>query len=263
MSVLHGSIGCMCGRYASTLDPETLYGVFEAEPDPIAPPGSGMYGGDLPRPRYNIAPTDTVAIVRVRPHRDDRPAGRFVGEARWGLVPSWAKDVKVGSRMFNARADSVPSKPAFRNAFERRRALVPASGYYEWRVIGTDAKGKPRKQAFYITPQDGSVMAFAGLWEFWRSPDGEPVVSTSIITTEAVGRMQQIHDRMPLVLPASEWDQWLDPAVAGADLLPMLVPPDLSLIDALEVRPVGAQVGNVRNDSSDLLHEVSAEVPTG
>jgi putative SOS response-associated peptidase YedK len=260
-TVRRGSIVSMCGRYASTLDPETLYGVFEAEPDPVAPPGSGMYGGDVPRPRYNIAPTDTVAIVRVRPEREDRPGGRFVCEARWGLVPSWAKDVKVGSRLFNARAESVPDKPAFRNAFERRRALVPASGYYEWRVIGTDAKGKPRKQAFYIAPADGSVMAFAGLWEFWRSPEGDPVVSTTIITTDAVGRMEQIHDRMPLVLPASEWDQWLDPGVAGTDLLPMLAPPDLTLIGALELRPVGAAVGNVGNDSADLLAAVRPDGP--
>lgn len=249
----------MCGRYASTLDPETLYGVFEAEPDPVAPPGSGMYGGDAPRPRYNIAPTDTVAVVRVRPEREDAPEGRFVGEARWGLVPSWAKDLSVGSRMFNARAESVPDKPAFKRAFERRRALVPASGYYEWRVIGTDAKGKPRKQAYYITPKDGSVLAFAGLWEFWRSPDGDPVVSTTIITTDAVSVMADIHDRMPLVLPASEWDEWLDPKIAGADLLGMLAPPDEKLIAGLELRPVGRAVGNVRNDSAELVAEVPPE----
>lgn len=251
----------MCGRYASTLDPETLYGVFEAEPDPIAPPGSGMYGGDQPRPRYNIAPTDTVAIVRVRPEREDQPAGRFVGEARWGLVPSRAKDVSVGSRMFNARAESVPDKPSFRTAFERRRALVPASGYYEWRTIGTDAKGKPRKQAYYITPADGSVLAFAGLWEFWRSPDGAAVVSTTIITTDAVTMMRQVHDRMPLVLPASEWGQWLDPSVSGNDLIAMLAPPDPDLVAGLELRPVGPAVGNVRNDSVDLLTPVAPAEP--
>jgi putative SOS response-associated peptidase YedK len=251
----------MCGRYASTLDPETLYGVFEAEPDPIAPPGSGMYGGDVPRPRYNIAPTDSVAIVRVRPEREDRPSGRFVGEARWGLVPSWAKDLKVGDRMFNARAESVPEKASFRSAFERRRALVPASGYYEWRTIGTDAKGKPRKQAYYITPADGSVMAFAGLWEFWRSPEGDPVVSTTIITTDAVAVMQQIHDRMPLVLPASEWEQWLDPSIPGQELTAMLAPPEPDLVAGLELRPVGPAVGNVRNDSADLLTTIAAETP--
>lgn len=263
MSVRSGTIGNMCGRYATTMDPETLYGVFEAEPDPVAPPGVGMYGGDLPRPRYNIAPTDTVAVVRVRPPRAAEPAARFVGEARWGLVPSWAKELSIGSRMFNARAESITEKAAFRTAFERRRCLVPASGYYEWQKLGsTDGIGKrakQRKQAYFITPTDGAVMAFAGLWEFWRSPDGGPVVSATIITTDAPGPMAKIHDRMPLVLPASEWAQWLDPAIAGTNLLPMLTPTSDELIGALELRPVGPAVGNVRNDSADLLTRVAAE----
>lgn len=249
----------MCGRYATTMDPETLYGVFEAEPDPVAPPGSGMYGGDVPRPRYNIAPTDTVAVVRTRPARDERPEGRFVAEARWGLVPSWAKDLSVGSRMFNARAESVPEKASFRTAFEKRRCLVPATGYYEWRKLGVGADRKMRKQAYFITPADGAVLAFAGLWEFWRSPAGEPVVSTSIITTDAVGDLVAIHDRMPLVLPASDWETWLDPSIAGADLRSMLAPPDAALVAALELRPVGAAVGNVRNDGPHLVDAVTAE----
>ncbi|NNG36655.1 SOS response-associated peptidase [Nakamurella aerolata] len=260
----------MCGRYATTVDPETLYGVFEAEPDPVSPAGSGLYGGDAPRPRYNIAPTDAVAIVRSRPHRpatDDRPAqpaGRFVAQARWGLVPSWAKDVSVGSRMFNARADSVPAKPAFKRAFERRRCLVPASGFYEWQKLDTapatgKSRGRAGKQPFYITPKDGSVLAFAGLWEFWRSPDGAAVVSNTIITTAAVGEMAGIHDRMPLVLPASEWALWLDPAVGGEQVLPLLAPPDPELVAQLEFRPVGADVGNVANDSARLIERVSAE----
>lgn len=322
---MHGTIGLMCGRYATTMDPETLYGTFDAEPDPVAPPGSGMYGGDVPRPRpgardlsgdapdsdaggprdgdptadgrhdaagtvtaddigraardtaphrptqtrsaapddgaafrprYNIAPTDPVAIVRERPETPERPAGRFVGEARWGLVPSWAKDLSVGSRMFNARAESVQDKSAFRKAFATRRALLPASGYYEWQRVGTDARGKPVKQAYYITPADGSVMAFAGLWEFWRSPDGEPVVSTTIITTAAPPGLQQIHDRMPLVLPASEWDGWLDPAIPGDDLRALLAPTVPELVQALELRPVGPAVGNVRNDSAELIRRV-------
>lgn len=252
----------MCGRYATTLDPETIYGVFEAEPDPVAPPGSGVYGGDVTRPRYNIAPTDAVAVVRVRPQQDDRPEARFAGEARWGLVPSWAKDVKIGARMFNARAESLTEKAAFRKAFAQRRCLLPASGYYEWRVVPglTDDRGRPRKQPYYITPQDGSVMAFAGLWEFWRDPEGEPLVSTTIITTAAPERMAPIHDRMPLVLPASEWADWLDPAIPGEELTGLLVPPG-ALVDALELRPVGAAVGNVRHDGPELLEEVEPLAP--
>lgn len=246
----------MCGRYATTVDPETLLDVFDAEDDARAPVGTGVYGGDPPRPRYNIAPTDPVPIVRERPDRDDEPGARVLSAARWGLVPSWAKDLSVGSRMFNARAESVPDKPAFKTAFDRRRALVPASGYYEWQVIGTDAKGKPRKQPYYITPADGSTLAFAGLWEFWRSPEDEPVVSTTIITTQAVGAMEQVHDRMPLILPASEWALWLDPEVPGEKVSELLAPVPLDLVEALELRPVGPAVGNVRNDAAELIQQV-------
>lgn len=266
----------MCGRYATTMDPETLFGVFHAEPEAeydglrYQQPGAGEYGGDIPRPRgprYNIAPTDPVPIVRMRPPREEEPERRVVSEARWGLVPSWAKDLKVGSRMFNARAESLLDKPAFRRAFDRRRCLVPASGYFEWRKLEQPGEasagrvksakaGKVPKQPFYIAPADGSVMAFAGLWEFWKSPDGEPVVSTSIITVDAIGPLEPIHDRMPLILPASEWDEWLDRDSDGAAVSALVGRPSLELIEGLELRPVGPRVGNVRNDDPELLQRV-------
>lgn len=285
----------MCGRYTVTMDPETIYGVFEAEPDgesfpqgsgPEGPgperPGperSGPYGGDAPRPRYNVAPTDTVPVVRVRPAPDalegpapdalegpvaDAPPGpregrtgrRVVTGARWGLVPFWAKSPAAGRALFNARAESVSGKPAFRKAFASRRCLVPANGYYEWQAPPAGAPARARKQPFYITPADGSVLAFAGLWEFWRSPVGEPLVSTSIITTDSVGDLVNIHDRMPLILPASDWARWLDPAFDSADVSPLLAPPAIDLVGALELRPVGPAVGNVRNDDPSLIRRV-------
>lgn len=253
----------MCGRYALTMEPESLYGLFDAEPDTRAGGLDGLYGGDPVRPRYNIAPTVTVPVVRLEPRVEPASATRQIEPMRWGLVPSWAKDVSVGSRMFNARAESLTEKAAFRTALAKRRCLIPASGYYEWKVLGKSApsaegtgakkRGKVVKQPFYMTPEDGSVLAFAGLWEYWRQGDGDPVVSMTIITTEAVGPMKEIHDRMPLVLPASEWAAWLDPR---QDPEPMLSPPAAELVAALERRPVGALVGNVVNDDISLIDRV-------
>jgi putative SOS response-associated peptidase YedK len=252
----------MCGRYALTMEPESLYGTFEAEPDEHAGGAQGLYGGDPVRPRYNIAPTLTVPVVRRQPRVAPEDASRQIEPMRWGLVPSWAKDVSVGSRMFNARVESLAEKAAFRTALARRRCLIPASGYFEWRKLGDEVvKGKrrPVKQAYYLTPQDGSVMAFAGLWEYWRpsgvDADGDAVVSMTIITAPAVGRLQDIHDRMPMILPASEWAAWLDPRV---DPQPLLGPPPDDLVAAIELRPVGPQVGNVANDDPGLIARVDA-----
>jgi len=251
------------------MEPETLYGLFEAEPDPRAGGAEGLYGGDPVRPRYNIAPTITVPVVRLEPRVAPSDAARQIEPMRWGLVPSWAKDASVGNRMFNARAESLTAKAAFRTALAKRRCLIPASGYYEWQKItlaptGSAKKPKVVKQPFYMTPDDGSVMAFAGLWEYWRPPDGDPVVSMTIITTDAVGPMREIHDRMPLVLPASEWSAWLDPRV---DPEPMLTPPAEELVAALERRPVGAAVGSVANDDPSLILQaarltIPQEAPT-
>ncbi len=271
----------MCGRYATTLDPETLYGIFDAEPDPGTPaPGgtvpleSGPYGGDAPRPRYNIGPTTDNPVVRIR--RTDDGEVRRIDWMHWGLVPSWAKDPSVGNRMFNARAESVPTKGAFRTALGKRRALVPASGFFEWQKLDRatprstgSAKGRAAaKQPFYIAPADGSVMAFAGLWEYWKPKadgDGEEppgLLSYTILTVEAVGEMAEIHDRMPLILPAEHWDAWLDPARSADDVAALLAPPSQALVRALEFRPVGPAVGNVNNDSPDILRRVQ-QTPAG
>lgn len=263
----------MCGRYALTVDPETLYGTFAAELDDGVGGPAALYGGDAPRPRYNIAPTVTVPVVRLDPRVEqvsDRP--RQVEPMRWGLVPSWAKDVSVGNRMFNARAESLAEKPAFRRALAKRRCLIPASGWYEWRKLAAagdsagHAAGAPRsrktpKQAYYMTPQDGSVLAFGGLWEYWKpsdEPGAEPVISMTIVTTEAVGPLRDVHERMPMVLPASEWADWLDPDV---DPAPLLTPPSLELVGGLELRPIGPRVGSVDQDDPDLLRRVDEADP--
>lgn len=272
----------MCGRYTLTVDPETIYGEFGIDGDEDAGGsaadrlGVGPYGGDPIRPRYNIAPTDQVPVVLNRSTDGDRSAPvRRLESMRWGLVPSWAKDLAVGGRQFNVRAESLGTK--FRAAFQRRRCLLPASGFYEWqRAEGPAAGGVGRargartatKQAYYVTPPDGSLLAMAGVWEFWRSPDGEPLRSTTVITVPAVGRMAKIHERMPLLLPASAWDRWLS-LTDGADAVSgLLAVTTAQEVDALEFRPVGDRVGNVRNDDAELIRPVEPAVdldgaPTG
>jgi putative SOS response-associated peptidase YedK len=269
----------MCGRYTVTVDPETLYGEFACVEDEdhtdLVGGRYGQYGGDIDRPRYNIAPTDQVPVVLERATDGDRNRPiRRLEAMRWGLVPSWAKDLSVGNRMFNARVEGLTgdeAKPAFRTAVERRRCLLPASGYYEWRKLDPGSRGgrdgrkhfrgkAPAKQAYYITPADGSMLAFAGLWEFWRSPEGEPVRSATVITVPAAGAMTQIHDRMPLVLPPAAWDAWLDLRAGAETVQQWLQPPADEVLDTLELRPVGDRVGNVRNDDPELVERVEPAV---
>ncbi|MGH3988451.1 MAG: SOS response-associated peptidase, partial [Pseudonocardiaceae bacterium] len=195
----------MCGRYASTRSPATLAVEFDA---------LDATDGAAPGTDYNVAPTKPVFSVVTRHPRDaegipdsDRTV-RSIRVMRWGLVPHWAKDPGGGSRMINARAESAATKPAFRDAVARRRCLLPADGWYEWQA----APGS-RKQPFFITSRDGSGLALAGLWATWRGADttAPPLVSCAVVTTDAVGPLAEIHDRMPLVLPAQAWEAWLDP----------------------------------------------------
>lgn len=280
-------MGAMCGRYATTMGQMSLYGLFAAEEESAAesagivpaatavPPKPGAAETDstpvdLAAHRFNIAPTTNVSVVfdrYLKPALEisDETAGkgednvetqvRRIAGMRWGLVPSWAKDPSVGNRMINARAESLAQKPAFRKPLAKRRCLIPASGYFEWRkgAPGVGAAKTTRKQPFYVTPADGSTMAFAGLWEFWKSPDGRWLRSMTIVTTEAVGDLVEIHDRMPLILPASEWDAWLDPANDAGAVTPLLTPPSAALVAELELRPISDRVGNVANDDPSLL----------
>ena len=232
----------MCGRYAASRKPEDLALEFEAVPA----------GGQQPAAAdYTVAPTKDVYVVRHKKERDAEGAltgggHRELRAVRWGLVPSWAKDVSVGNRMLNARVESLTDKPAFRTAARTRRCLVPADGWYEW-AKRLDA---PTKQPYFVTPQDGSDMAFAGLWEVWgRGTDR--LYTCTVVTAPAVGALTEIHERMPLVLPPDRWAAWLDPAREDVEALVEPTPPEM--VEAFEIRPVSTAVNNVANNGRELV----------
>lgn len=215
-------------------------------PDLVASLRIDDVAGEELQPSWNVAPTQRVRIVT------GRQDGRVMETARWGLVPVWAKDRSVASRAINARSETVLEKPTFRSAAVKRRALVPAEGYYEWQKDGT------RKIPTYLHPADGQdVLAFAGLYEFWRDkdiPEGEPgewLMTTAILTRPAADTLGHIHDRMPIVVPPGLQDDWLDPGTTAKDdvrtLLEAIPDPDLT------PRTVGAAVGNVRNNGPELI----------
>ncbi len=232
----------MCGRFVVTDAGSQLVDVLHVD----------VVGDDLPAPSYNIAPTDQAAIVLDSAKTE--PPTRRLESARWGLAPSWAKDVSVGARAFNARAEDVEEKSMFRNALIKRRAVVPASGYYEWR----SAEGL--KIPHYIHPADDSPMFFAGLYEWWKNPalaDDDParwVLSFTILTRDAIGHLGSIHDRMPLFLDADFADAWLDPTTENVgDILDAAVDAAPDVAAGLADHIVSKAVGNVRNDSPELI----------
>lgn len=235
----------MCGRYVSVKSDGDVLRDFEA----LDATDDERY-----EPDWNIAPTKPVRTIVNRPLRgaDGTPATSPTRQLRvmsWGLVPSWAKDRRTQGRMFNARVESVADKAAFRAAYAKRRCLVPADGWYEWRVV--DGPNGPAKQPLYMTPPDGHSIAFAGLYEFWRNGD-EPTLSTcTIITTPSVGALAEVHDRMPLVLPRAGWARWLDLAVA--DPSDLLAGWDEADGEHLELRPVSTEVNNVDNNGAELI----------
>ncbi|MEV6490770.1 SOS response-associated peptidase [Actinoplanes sp. NPDC051633] len=225
----------MCGRYATTRSDADLSLLFDAV---AVAEGLG--------PSWNVAPTDPVPVVRVSHSR----GARVVDHARWGLVPSWSSDPRAGARMINARAETVATSPAFAPSFARRRCLVPADGWFEW------VRDGKRKQPYYMTPADGLPLAFAGLW----SMSGADVLTCSIVTTDAVGELAAVHNRMPLVLPGERWPDWL---AGGGDPAALLRPMTAEELSFLEIRPVGEGVGNVRNNSPDLIAPVLQEQEIG
>ncbi len=247
----------MCGRYTSVTPAAALASYFDV--DEVVADELGV--------RYNVAPTQEVyAVAR-------RGAATRLGSLRWGLVPSWADDLRIGSRMINARAESVAERPAFRQAFAGRRCLVPADGYYEWQVGPT----KPTRQPWYIHARDDQPLAFAGLWESWRPRGGtgaegeaassadnsagsgssiERIVSAAIITTTANDALADLHDRMPVVLAPYSWESWLDPANHDvAALQRLLVPAPPENFERVAVRPL---VNKVANEGPELLVPVDA-----
>ncbi|NMH97245.1 SOS response-associated peptidase [Pseudonocardia acidicola] len=249
----------MCGRYASIKAPVDLADEFQAV-------DATESSGSTPSPDYNVAPTKQVyAVVQRHPRdADGNPdpgvTERTVRRMRWGLVPSWAKDPSVGARMINARSETAAGKPAFRKALAARRCLLPADGFYEWQ------RGGKAKQPYYTHYRDGSSLAMAGVWEFWRpkdDPEGQypdGLVTAAVLTTDAVGPMADVHDRMPLILPPEAWAAWLDPD-AGADgaVAQLLVPPSQELVDRLEIRPVSDRVNSVKNNGPELLDRLAPE----
>jgi len=180
-------------------------------------------------PRYNIAPSQPVAAVRATP----AGSGREIAFLRWGLIPSWSKDPAVGSRLINARAETARDKPSFRNAFRRHRCLIPANGFYEWQ------RQERGKQPYFVRMRDERLFAFAGLWDRWESPDKGAIETCTILTTVSNAVLAPIHDRMPVILPPTEYARWLDPALRDADsLAPLLVPfpPDKMLASQVSPR---------------------------
>jgi putative SOS response-associated peptidase YedK len=239
----------MCGRYTSTSSPSALAEHFHVEEVRLAETAVD----------YNVTPRAEMPVVAESQGR------RVLDLVRWGLVPSWAKDLSIGDRLINARAESLATKPAYRKAFERRRCLVPADGFYEWQKLA----GGKRKQPYYIHGRDGEPLAFAGLWEVWHDPndDDAPRIRTFVIvTTDANATLRPLHDRMPAILPESAWDTWLDRDNHDTVALQrFLVPaPD----DALVAYPVSTLVNRPQNNGAELIaplpdDEVGAEPGAG
>ncbi|MDT0307789.1 SOS response-associated peptidase [Streptomyces sp. DSM 44917] len=263
----------MCGRYAASRRPEDLVALFDV----------ALWDAEDPLPAdWNVAPTKEVYAVLDRPARGAGPEPvRQLRPLRWGLVPSWAKSPEAAVKMINARAETVHEKAAYRRPFSSRRCLLPADGYYEW-VTGREErqeeeKGKrkrPRKQPYFVTPADGSVLALAGLYEFWRDrtlPEDHPRAwwaTCTVVTTEAdatplpgarpggPSSLAEIHPRMPLALTPERWDAWLDPARTDPEAIrPLLAPPPPGHFRA---HPVPTAVSNVRNNGPELVTELPA-----
>ena len=222
----------MCGRFAFYSPAEAVTRLFGAQP-----------GEDL-APRFNIAPTQDAPVVRV----DAEGAREFV-PLRWGLIPFWAKDPKIGNRMINARAETVAEKPAFRQAFRKRRCLVLADGFYEWQ------KTPGGKTPWYISLGSGEPFAMAGLWESWRGDGADPVETCSIITTGPNELMVRLHNRMPAILLGEAVDRWLDAASAPAALTDLLAPIPASRLGAV---PVSRRVNSPANDGPELIEPAEA-----
>jgi putative SOS response-associated peptidase YedK len=199
---------------------------------------------------WNVAPTQPVYAVATSSN-----GTRKLRALRWGLVPSWAKDPRIGARLINARSETLKQKPAFRSLIGTRRALIPVSGFYEWRRPQPDSPTV--KQPFYFLRADGAPLVFAGLWDIWRDAEGQPIRSCTIITTAANKTMAPIHHRMPVVLPRDAWDQWLHPGpVDGRRLAELLAPaPD----DLLDIYPVDTAVNDARCNGSELIVPAAEE----
>lgn len=222
----------MCGRFALPHNPDVIALQF----------GVGMLSQF--KARFNIAPSTDILIVKEDPGK-----GRTANLYRWGLIPGWAKDPGFGYKLANARGDTVAEKPSFRSAFKRWRCLVPASGFYEWKAVS----GK--KQPFYIRPKGQDLFGLAGITELWKGPDG-PVHTVSLITTEPNELMRTIHDRMPVIIPTSDYCDWLDPENQDTESLKVFIRPFRA--DLMTAHPVSTRVSNASNEAKELIESVEA-----
>jgi putative SOS response-associated peptidase YedK len=219
----------MCGRFALVANGEVVAEQFS------------LLSAPQLAPRYNIAPTQPVAAVRV-----NATGARELTHFYWGLIPQWAKDIKMASRMINARAETISEKPSYRSPFKYRRCLVPVSGFYEWQKLSSG-----EKQPMYIQEADGSLLGIAGIYEHWSSPDGSEIDSVSLLTTRPNKFMADIHNRMPVIIEPADYNTWLDPQNNGSDLLLHLLRPYPS--ERMTAYPVSTLVNNPRNDVADCI----------
>lgn len=221
----------MCGRFTVISAPEAMRALFRYPEQPNFPP------------RYNVAPTQPIAVVRLE------EGTRQFALMRWGLLPSWVKDPKAFSLLINARGESVLDKPAFSSAMKRRRCLIPADGFYEWQATGG------RKQPYYVRAKSGAPLAFAGLWETWTGPNGEELDTAAIITTTANRTLAAIHARMPVIVPEEAFDLWLNCAEVDAETAAALIVPAPD--DLLEAYEISTAVNRVANDNPKVLERLS------
>jgi putative SOS response-associated peptidase YedK len=236
----------MCGRFVSTAGPDRIAAYF----DGVVPtePAAESLGEN-----YNVAPTQDIYAVVANGDGTNR-----VDAFHWGLIPSWAKDRKIASRMINARAETLADKPAFKGLLKKKRCIIPMAGFYEWQAGTADgpqtAKGKPAKQPLFIHRVDDEPLAVAGLWTAWKDPDddhGRFLHSATVITTAANTTMRPVHDRMPVILSPDEWSSWLDPTFADLDSLKAMLDPAAD--DLLTMHAVSTDVNNVRNNRAELV----------
>jgi len=227
----------MCGRSSLSKTEKELEERFNAT----------FYSDDLvkynPLPNFNVAPSHVLPIIT----NEDR---EHFTAMRWGLIPFWAKDPKIGYKMINARIETLFEKSSFKQAIQKRRCLVPADGFYEWK------KTEKGKQPYRIITKDQEIFTMAGLWERWNAPDGQMVLSFSVITQEPNNLMADIHDRMPAILTKDQEELWLSDDVSPIELVEMIQPYDDQLMEAY---PVSKKVGNVRNNSADLIEKDDSE----
>ena len=224
----------MCGRFTLTIDPGELQEAFP-----------GLTSINNFAPRYNIAPTQPVAVI---PNSNNPQLDFYL----WGLIPSWAKDPEIGSRMINARSETLAEKPSFRSAFRRRRCLILADGFYEWKTL----LGEKSKLPMFIHLKNRKIFAFAGLWEIWSSPDGSEIRSCTIVTTQPNEMMQSIHNRMPVILPVEAYEDWLDPNERASESLSHWLSPYPA--GEMEAYPVSKLVNSPQNDVTECIQPIKA-----